>query len=86
LEINAKSPSIKVLKKEATNSVFTLVRIKKLVEIGLVPQSFYKYDERYDDTTGNEKLQGDDVDDNDEEQEEPLEQEEQPVFEDQVGA
>jgi hypothetical protein len=67
-----------VLKKEANNSVFTLVRTKKRVDIGVMPQSFYKYDEDYDDTTGNKQLHGDDVDDNDEEQEEPLEQEEQP--------
>jgi hypothetical protein len=33
----AKSMVIKVLKKEATNSMFTLVRIKKLVDSGLVP-------------------------------------------------
>jgi hypothetical protein len=43
-----------------------------------VPQYFYKYDEHSDDNTGNEQLQGDDIDGNDEQQEEPLEQEEQP--------
>jgi hypothetical protein len=32
-----------VIKKEATNSVFNLVNIKKLVDIGIVPQSVYKY-------------------------------------------
>jgi hypothetical protein len=38
-----KNMAIKVLKKEATNSVCTLFRIKKLVGIGLVTQSFYTY-------------------------------------------
>jgi hypothetical protein len=82
----AKITAIKVLKKDAPNSVFTLLRIKKLIVIGPVPQYFYKYGEHSDDTTGNEQLQGDDVDDNDEEQEEPLEQEEQPCDEEQAGA
>jgi hypothetical protein len=40
----AKSTTIKVLNKEDMNSVFTLVRIKKLVDIGLVPQSIYMYE------------------------------------------
>jgi hypothetical protein len=34
----AKRISVKVLKKEATNSVFNLVNINQLVEIGLVPK------------------------------------------------
>jgi hypothetical protein len=33
-----------VIKKEANNSVFNLVNIKKLVDIDIVPQSVYKYD------------------------------------------
>jgi hypothetical protein len=65
-----------VIKKEATNSFFTLIHIKKLVDIGLAPQSPYTYNAHSDDT-GNELLQGDDVEDNDKELEEPLEQEEQ---------
>jgi hypothetical protein len=39
-----------VLKKEETISVFNLARIKKPVDIGLVPQSLYKYDAHSDDT------------------------------------
>jgi hypothetical protein len=62
----AKSTAIKVIKKEATNSVFTLVHIKKLVDIGFVPQSLYKYDGHSDDTTDNELLEGDDVNENSE--------------------
>jgi hypothetical protein len=45
----AKSMAIKVLNKEAINSVFTLLCIKKLVDISLVPLSHYKYEEHADD-------------------------------------
>jgi hypothetical protein len=51
----AKSMATKVLKKEDTNSVFTLVRIKKLVDIGLIPQSLYMYGlEEQEDEDANE--------------------------------
>jgi hypothetical protein len=42
----AKSMAFKVINKEANNYVSTLLRIKKLVSIGLVPLSHYKYEER----------------------------------------
>jgi hypothetical protein len=48
----AKSMAIKVLTKMATSSVFTLPRIKKGVDLGLVTSSFYKYgpeEEEYED-------------------------------------
>jgi hypothetical protein len=44
-----KITAIKVLKKEATNSMFNLLCIKKLVDIGLVPLSYYKYEGHADD-------------------------------------
>jgi hypothetical protein len=75
----AKSTAINMLNKDANKYVFTILRIKKMVDIGIVSLSVYKYQEHSDDT-GNEQQQGDDGDDIDEEQEEPCidEQEEQP--------
>jgi hypothetical protein len=86
----AKCTAIKVLNQMATNSVITLLRIKKLVGIGLAPESFYKYgpgeDEDEDDDvdeadvaiwsggTGKEPHQG-----NGEEQ--PVDEEQEPVDE-----
>jgi hypothetical protein len=45
----SKSTAIKVLNKEATNFVFTLLRIKKLVDICCVPLYHYKYEDHADD-------------------------------------
>jgi hypothetical protein len=39
----AKRMTIKVLNKEATSSVLTLIHIKKFVDIGLVPQYLFTY-------------------------------------------
>jgi hypothetical protein len=92
----AKRRAIKVLNKEATNSVFTLLGIKKLVDIGHVPLSHYKYEEHADDDedaddaavdiysggTGIEQQKGGDGYDNDEEQ--PVDEEqEEPVDKEQ---
>jgi hypothetical protein len=41
--------------------VFTLLHIKTLIDIGLVPHTVY--DEHSDGATGNEQLQGDDIND-----------------------
>jgi hypothetical protein len=38
-----KSMAIKVFTKKTTNSVFTLPCITKLVDLGLVPNYYYKY-------------------------------------------
>jgi hypothetical protein len=61
--------AIKLLNKYSTKSVFTIIRIKKLVNIGIVPLSHYKFEEHTDDTDI-DKSQGDEGDDIDEEQEE----------------
>jgi hypothetical protein len=43
----AKSMAIKVLNKEAANSVFTLIRIKKVIDVGSVPQFFTCMDHQF---------------------------------------
>jgi hypothetical protein len=94
----AKITAIKVLNKEATNSVFTLVPIKKLVDISLAPYYFYTYgpgeqeDEDSDEAdaadiwggrnTEKEQHQGN-YDDNIEEEQQPVHEEQQQVDEDQ---
>jgi hypothetical protein len=71
----AKSIVIKVLKKETTNSVSNLVNIKKLVDISLVPQSIYKYE------NGSEL-----VDNNLEDQEEHFDEEQEDETEETAAA
>jgi hypothetical protein len=75
-----KSTSIEVLMKETTSSMFTLIRIKTLIDICLVTLSHYRYEEHADDdenadeadatvcsgVTGIEQHKGDDNDDMDE--------------------
>jgi hypothetical protein len=89
-----KITAINMLNKEDMNSVFTLVHIKKLVDICLVPQYFYMYvqgEDKCEDVdadeaaaaiwsggTGKEQHQGDDEDAIEEEQQ-PVDEEQQPV-------
>jgi hypothetical protein len=90
-----KNTTIKVLKKEPNNSVFTLLCTKKLVDIGLVPLSYYKYEEHADDYEDadeaddaiwsdgkdQQQQQGEYVDDSDQEQ--PVDEEQYLVYEEQ---